>query len=437
VTEPTETRTDTSTSTSTDTSTSPSTGTSPTAGHPARTRAATVLLAGGVILLALNLRPLVVAVGPMLGVIRADTGMSATVAGLLTTLPVLCFGLFAPLAPRLARRGGVEPALLVTISMIVAGAALRLAPPLAALLLGTVLLGAGIAMANVLIPSVIKRDFPDRVGLMTGLYTTMLCVGPAAAAGLTVPIARATGLGWRPALALWGLLAVAALLVWLPQVRRHTRLRAAEAGAAAHPVRGLWRNRLAWTVTVYMGLQSLTFYSIVAWLPTRLADAGMSSELAGATLSVSSLVSMAGALGAPALIARGLRPGLLAAGGAGVYAVALVGFLVAPLRGAYLWAALLGIGQGLAISLAVLFIVHRSPDNRHAAQLSSMAQCFGYVLAAAGPFVLGAVHQLSGGWAAPLLLLTATLLPQALAGIGAARDRHVSGTEQPVLTPAP
>jgi MFS transporter, CP family, cyanate transporter len=387
-----------------------------------------LLLAGGVILLALNLRPLVVAVGPMLGLIRADTHMSATMAGLLTTLPIFCFGAFAPLAPRLTGRLGIEPALLVTMVMICAGAALRLVPSLGMLLAGTVLLGAGIAMANVLIPSVIKRDFANHVGLMTGLYTTMLCLSPAAAAGLTVPLAHATGLGWRWALALWGLPAVLAALVWLPQVRRHTRMRAAEAAATAHPVRGLWRNRLAWTVTCYMGLQSLTSYTVFAWLPSRLTDAGLSSTNAGAVLSVTNLVSVIAAFGAPMLIPRGVRPGWLAVGGALGYAIALIGFLVAPLGGAYPFAALLGLCQGLAISLAILFIVHRSPDNRHAAQLSSMAQSFGYLLAAVGPVVLGAAHQLTGNWTVPFLLLATTLIPQALAGFGAARNRHVTGT---------
>ncbi|HEY1974348.1 MAG TPA: MFS transporter [Pseudonocardia sp.] len=407
--------------------------TRPETTQPATSRSAPGLwwLGVGVILLALNLRPLVVAVGPMLGVIRADTGMSAAMAGLLTTLPVLCFGAFAPLAPRLSQRVGIEPALLVTMVMICGGAALRLAPPLGVLFAGTVLLGAGIAMANVLIPSVIKRDFAGRVGLMTGLYTTMLCLGPAAAAGITVPLGRATGLGWRPVIALWGLLAVLAIVVWLPQVRRHTRMRSAEATAVEHPVRGLWRDRVAWTVTCYMGLQSLTFYTLVAWLPTRLADAGMGPAAAGAVLSVSSLVSVVGAVGAPAVITRWPHPGALTVGGAVLYAVALVGLLVAPIGGAYLWAALLGIGQGLAISLAVLFIVRRSPDNRHTAQLSSMAQCFGYLLAAVGPFVLGAVHQLAGGWTLPLLLLTATLVPQALAGYGASRERHVGQQSRP------
>jgi CP family cyanate transporter-like MFS transporter len=396
-----------------------------------RRRGQTVLLAVGVVLLALNLRPLVVAVSPLLSTIRADTGMSATMAGLLTTLPVLCFGLLAPLAPRLGRAVGIEPGLLITMVMIGAGAAVRLLPPLAALLAGTVLIGAGIALANVLIPSVIKRDFHTRVGMMTGLYTMTLSGGPAIAAGLTVPIAELTGWGWRPVLASWGLLAALAVIVWLPQARRHTRVRAAEARAAAHPVRGLWRNPLAWAVTSYMGLQSLSFYASAAWLPTLLATAGLSKAAAGGMLALSSLISIAGAFIAPTLAGRGVRPGLLVVIGTVSSAIGFSGVLVSPTAGAYAWMALLGIGTGMAISLALLFIVQRAPDIRHAAQLSSMAQCFGYILAGIGPFVLGAVHDATGGWTVPLLLLIALLVPQAVAGMIASRDRHVAGRPTP------
>jgi len=391
-----------------------------------------IWLALGVILLALNLRPLVVAVSPLVGVIRADTGMSAATAGLLTTLPVLCFGALAPLAPRVGRRLGVELTLLLTMVVITAGAAVRLLPPVATLMAGTVLIGAGIALANVLLPSVIKRDFPTRTGTMTGLYTMTLSGGPAIAAGTTIPLVQATGLSWRVVLALWGLLAVLAIAVWLPQVHRHTRLRAGEVRAAAHPVRGLWRSPLAWAVTGYMGLQSLSFYTASAWLPTRLSDAGMSSELGGAMLSLSSLVSIAGALVAPTLAGRRLPAGVLVVAGAALNGTALVGLLFAPATGTYLWFVLFGLGQGAALSLAMLFIVQRSPDTRHAAQLSSMAQCFGYLLASVGPTALGAAHDVSGGWTTPLALLLAVLVPQSLCGIIAARDRQVAGHD---LTP--
>jgi CP family cyanate transporter-like MFS transporter len=398
-------------------------------------------LAFGVILVAFNLRPLVVAVSPLLTTIRADTGISPTSASLLTTLPVLCFGLLAPLAPRLGRWVGIEPALLITMAVVTVGAAIRLLPPMAALLAGTVLIGAGIALANVLIPGVIKRDFPRHVGLMTGLYTMTLSGGPALAAGLTVPLAQITGLPWREVLALWGIPALLAIVVWLPQVRRHTRMRSTEARAQAHPVRGLWRDRLAWAVTCYMGLQSLSYYTVVGWLPTRLADAGMSAGPAGAMLALATGVSVLGAFVAPTLVGRGLSARAVVVFGQVLYVIALIGVLLSPIGGAYLWMLLLGFAQGSAVSLALLFIVQRAPDIQHTAQLSSMAQSFGYVLAAVGPLALGVARQLSGGWTIPWLLLLAVMVPQAVAGVSAASNRHVRGEEvrapstPPVTTP--
>jgi MFS transporter, CP family, cyanate transporter len=387
---------------------------------------ASLFLAVGVILLALNLRPSIVAASPLLDTIRHDTGMSTTAAGLLTTLPLLCFGLLAPLAPRLGRRFGTEPVLLATMVAICAGTALRLLPSTAALLAGTVVVGAGIAVANVLLPGVIKRDFASRVGLMTGLYSMSLFGGAALAAGLTVPLGRAARLDWRTTLALWGLLAVLGLLVWLPQLRRHSRTGAAQARAAAHPVRGLWRHPVAWTVTAFMGLQSLGYYAAAAYLPTILTDAGMSQSAAGWMLSFSSLLGIVGAFCAPVLAARGVGPGLLATVGGVLTAGGLLGVVLAPVGGAYLWMVLLGLGQGAAIALAMLFIVLRAPDSRHAAQLSSMAQCCGYLLAAVGPLALGAVHEATGGWALPLTVLLVLLVPQTVAGLGAARDRHAA-----------
>ncbi|MFD1523995.1 MFS transporter [Pseudonocardia yunnanensis] len=364
---------------------------------------------------------------PLLGAIRADTGLSVATAGLLTTLPVLCFGVLAPLAPRLGRRLGMEPTLLLTMVLITAGAAIRLLQPLAAILAGTVLIGAGIAVANVLLPGVIKRDFERRVGLMAGLYTMTMFASPAIAAGLSVPLERATGLDWRCVLALWGVPAVAAIIVWLPQTRRHTRVSAADTQAAAHPVRGLWRNPLAWAVTCFMGLQAMTFYMVVAWLPTLLSDAGMSDVTAGVMLSLSSVVGIVGAFLAPLLAGGAARTAAIVVAGSVLYVIALGGLMVAPIAGAYLWMSLLGLGQGAATSLALLCIMRRAPDIRHAAQLSSMSQCFGYVLAALGPLALGVVHQAAGGWTIPLLLVITVLVPQTLAGVLAARDRHVSG----------
>lgn len=381
----------------------------------------------GVVLLALNLRPALVAVSPLVGTIRDDSGMSAAATSLLTALPLLCFGLLAPVAPRLGRRFGMERSLLGTMALICGGAALRLLDSVVALFAGTVVIGAGIAVANVLLPGLIKRDFPTRAGLMTGLYSMSLFGGAALAAGVTVPFQQAVGLNWRATLACWGALAALALVCWLPQIRTRTRVPAAAARAAAHPVRGLWRDPLAWQVTGYMGLQSLSYYAAAAWLPTMLTDAGRSAGDAGWMLSFSSLLGITGSFLAPVLVGRRLRAGVLATVGALLCAAGFTGVLLAPAAGACLWMVLLGLGQGAAISLALLFIVQRAPDTRHAAQLSSMAQCFGYVLAATGPAVLGAVHDLSGSWTVPLAVLLALLLPQIAAGWCAARPRQVAG----------
>ncbi|MGD3105673.1 CynX/NimT family MFS transporter [Streptomyces sp. YGL11-2] len=381
----------------------------------------------GVILLALNLRPALVAVSPLAGTIRAESGMSAAATSLLTALPLLCFGLLAPLAPRLGRRFGMERSLLGTMALICLGTGLRLLDSVVALFAGTVVIGAGIAVANVLLPGLIKRDFPAKAGLMTGLYSMSLFGGAALAAGVTVPVQQAAGLGWQATLACWGALAIVALLVWLPQLRSRTRVPAAAAREAARPVRGLWRDPLAWQVTGFMGLQSLSYYAAAAWLPTMLKDAGMGAGDAGWMLSFSSLLGITGSFLAPVVVGRRLPAGALAALGAVLCASGCAGMLVAPVGGAYLWMALLGLGQGAAISLALLFIVQRAPDARHTAQLSSMAQCFGYILAATGPAVLGAVHDASGTWTVPLAVLLALLLPQVAVGLGAARPRHVTG----------
>ncbi|MGG2458653.1 CynX/NimT family MFS transporter [Streptomyces sp. RGM 3693] len=381
----------------------------------------------GVVLLALNLRPALVAVSPLVGTIRSDSGMSAAATSLLTALPLLCFGLLAPLAPRLGRRFGMERSLLGTMVLICLGTGLRLLDSVVALFAGTVVIGAGIAVANVLLPGLIKRDFPAKAGLMTGLYSMSLFGGAALAAGVTVPVQQAAGLSWQATLACWGVLALLALVLWLPQLRNRSQVGEAAARQAAHPVRGLWRSPLAWQVTGYMGLQSLSYYAAAAWLPTMLKDAGLSAGDAGWMLSFSSLLGIAGSFLAPVIVGRRLRAGTLAALGAVLCAAGFVGIWAAPVGGAYLWMTLLGLGQGAAISLALLFIVQRAPDTRHTAQLSSMAQCFGYVLAATGPAVLGAVHDASGAWTVPLAVLLVLLVPQVAMGFGAARPRHVAG----------
>lgn len=399
-------------------------------GGTARPRAATLLFVAAVVAVALNQRPAVVAVAPLLGDLRADTGLSPAMGGLLTTLPVLCFGAFAPLAPRIARRVGLELAVAASLLVLAAGIALRLLSPVSALYAGSLLAGAAIAVANVLMPAYVKRE-ATRPGVVMGVYSASLNVGAAVGAAATVPLAAAVGWGWRGALAAWLVLALAALALWLPVAGTG---RAHRAARGTVPGGGSWtllRQPLARQVTVFIGMQSVQFYSIGAWLPTLLADAGVPVSEGGLLLGLSNVVGAAGALLAPAQAGRmrTQRPLVLAV--AGTYLVGLGGLLLVPGQGTLLWVAAFGLAQGSGFALALTLIVLRSPTPLTAARLGGVAQCLGYLLAAAGPLALGWLYDLTGGWGAPLALLFACLVPMTWAGWGAARNAVLSTGEQP------
>jgi MFS transporter, CP family, cyanate transporter len=388
-----------------------------------------VLFAAAVAAVALNQRPAVVAVAPLLGELRAGTGLSPAMAGLLTTLPVLCFGAFAPLAPRIARRVGLESAVAASLLVLAAGIALRLFPPVALLYAGSLLAGAAIAVANVLMPAYVKRE-AARPGLVMGLYSASLNVGAAVGAAATVPFAAAMGWDWRGGLAGWLALALAALALWLPVAgtgRAHRPLHDALPG-------GSWtllRQPLARRATLFIGLQSVQFYSIGAWLPTLLADAGLPVSQGGLLLGLSNAAGAVGALVVPAQAGRmrGQRPLVLAVLAA--YVVGLGGLLLVPGQGTSVWVAAFGLAQGGGFALALTLIVLRSPTPLIAARLGGVAQCVGYLLAAVGPLVVGRLYDLTGGWTAPVLLLAACLVPMTWAGWGAARDQLLRTGERP------
>jgi MFS transporter, CP family, cyanate transporter len=389
-------------------------------------RARTAALVVAVLLIALNLRPAVVAVSPLLSQIRADLGIGGAVGGLLTTLPVLCFGLLAPFAGRIARRIGLETTLFVALVVLAAGILVRLVPALTAVLVGSVLAGIAIAIGNTLMPVVVKRDFPHRTGVMTGAYSTMISGGGALAAAVMVPVEHATGLPWRPALALWAVLVGLGLVLWLPWVvRARRRAAAAPPATPAAPVRGLWGSALAWQVTLFMGLQSLQFYALTAWAPTVFVDDGRDATTAGLLLSLAGVSSLVTSALTPVFAARARRQHHLVALLLVLWVVGLLGLLLAPGALAPLWMVLIGLGQGVGISLGLTLITLRSPDAAHTSELSGMAQGVGYVLAAAGPLALGAIHDATDSWTAPIITLLVLLVPLAIAGAGAARDRHV------------
>src|SRR4051794_12007302 len=392
-----------------------------------RSRAATVAVLVAIVGVALNQRPAVVGVAPVLRDLRADTGLSAALAGLLTTVPVLCFGAFAPFAPRLARRIGLETA--VALSLLLAGGiALRLVPPVALLYTGSLIAGAAIAFANVLLPAYVKREFV-RPGAVMGIYSASLNAGAAAGAALTVPLAAALGVDWRTGLALWLVLALAALVLWLAVAGTGREQRQSGPDVVASGSWSLLRQPLARQVTAYLGMQSVQFYAVAAWLPTLLADSGVPVSKGGLLLGLANVVGAAGALLAPAQAGRMRTQRPLVVVVVAAYAVGLGGLLVSPGTGTVVWVLAFGLAQGSGFALALTLIVLRSPDPLTAARLGGVAQCLGYLLAALGPPALGALRDLSGGWTWPMALLLVMLVPMVRAGWGAARDTVVIPAE--------
>jgi MFS transporter, CP family, cyanate transporter len=362
-----------------------------------------------VVAVALNLRPAITAVPPVLDAIQADLGLSATGAGLLTALPVVCMGLFAPVGAALGRRVGREAAVACALVLVGAGCLVRgLGPARVPLYAGTLLAGIGIALGGALLPGVVKAWFPDRAGTVTGLYTAGLVGGAMVASAATVPLMEALGTGWPAAIGAWGLPAVAALAAWAPVTRRR---RAAAPGPAPGRLRPPWRSGLAWRVTLYMGAQSLLYYAAVTWLSPLYLDAGWSAGRAGLLLGLFSFTQIFSALAVPALAERGgdHRPWLALCVGAVTAMLAAVA--LAPTAAPWLWAAVLGLGTGGMFALALSLLVVAAATPADAARLSGMALLVGYLLAATGPVLAGALYDLVGSYRAPFL---------ALAGIGAA-----------------
>ncbi|AUY35862.1 MFS transporter [Pseudomonas soli] len=378
------------------------------------------LLLLGLVLVALNLRPALSSMSPVLGQVSEGLGLSASQAGLLTTLPVLCLGLFAPLAPILARRFGSERVILGILLTLALGILVRSALGATGVFIGSLMAGASIGIIGVLLPGIVKRDFPQHAGTLTGVYTMALCLGAAMAAGATVPLTRHFDDSWALGLGFWVLPALLAMLVWLPQSRQGHGVH-----KVAYRVQGLWRDPLAWQVTLYMGLQSSLAYIVFGWLPSILIGRGLSPTEAGLVLSGSVIVQLVSSLSAPWLATRGKDQRLAIVVVMLVTLGGLFGCLYAPLEGLWGWAILLGLGQGGTFALALTLIVLRSKDAHVAANLSSMAQGVGYTLASMGPFAVGLVHDLTGGWGAVGWIFAVLGIGAIVFGLGAGRALHV------------
>ncbi|WP_405425724.1 CynX/NimT family MFS transporter [Streptomyces erythrochromogenes] len=388
----------------------------------------------GIVLAALNLRPAITSLSALFEETRTGLGMSGTVAGLITSVPALCFAVFGVTAPRLSRRFGPVAVVCAGMAAVAAGLLIRpFASGAAGFLAASALSLAGIALTNVLLPVIVKRYFPDRVGTMTGLYSMALAAGTSLAAAATVPLTGALGGSWRAGLLVWAALAVAAVLLWLPIARAARRADRAQAAAArsgaSAAVRSdagprVARSRTAWALACYFGLQATGAYITMGWLPQIFRDAGVSASAAGVLLAVTMVMGVPLAFVIPGLAGRMKNQGAIAVT-LGVFGLTgYLGLYFAPAAGAWAWALLLGVSN-CAFPLVITMIGLRAKSPAGVVKLSAFAQSTGYLISIPGPLVIGTLYQHSGGWDLPLALMAGLLVPQIALGVLAGRDRTI------------
>lgn len=382
-----------------------------------------LLLIAGILFIASTLRVTFTGAAPLLDAIRADYGLSTAQTGMLTTLPLLAFGLVSPLAAGVGRRLGIERSLLVALVLICLGIGLRSLPSTALLFGGTAIIGCGIALGNVLLPGLIKRDFSQHVARMTGAYS--ITMGGAAALGsaMVVPLALA-GFGWHGALLMLMVFPLLALLVWLPQTRKTAT--APLTGSGAMHNRGIWRSALAWQVTLFLGINSLVYYVIIGWLPAILQSLGYSEAQAGSLHGLLQLATAAPGLAIPLILHRLKDQRAIAIIVALMCAISACGLWFWPGQ-AVVWTLIFGFGSGATMILGLTFIGLRANSAHQAAALSGMAQTIGYLLAACGPPFMGKIHDANGDWQIPLLAVALISVVMALFGALAGRDREING----------
>ena len=394
---------------------------------PPAGRTAAVLLTAGIMVLAVNLRASITSLPPVFPELSAALHLSNGSITVLAAVPVICFGLFSGLGGPLSRSFGEERVLLTALLLLAAGLLLRGALPGSMLFPGTVLAGGAIALMNVLLPSLVKRRNPEHAGLLVGAYLAMLGAGAVVASLIAVPVFKAAGNGpgWPVSLTLglWVVPAVAAAVLWLPQVRYHTRPERVVRPAGP----GVHRHALAWQVGMFMGLQSLSYYATLSWLPTLFRDRGVTAAAAGGLLALMNLGNALTAMVAPAIAHRVKDQRVIIAVTVLAMAAGLLGSQYAPTGSAVAWVLLLGFGQGASLGLAIFFTMARAPDPVTAASLSGFAQSSGYLIAAAGPLAVGFLHTATGGWTVPVLALLGALCLQLWAGLLAGREVTLPG----------
>jgi MFS transporter, CP family, cyanate transporter len=389
-----------------------------------------VVFIAGMLALAFNLRAAITSLPPVFPELASALHLSSAAISALAAVPVLCFAVFSPVAAPLSRRFGEERVLLAALLLLAVGLLARGALPGALLFPGTVVATGAIALMNVLLPSLVKRRRPGQAGLLIGTYLLSMSAGSVIGSLIAVPVFQASGGSLPLTLGLWALPALAAALVWLPQWRFRTVPASLGAGrpARGRPV-NMSRHLLAWQVMGFMGLQSLTYYTALSWLPILLRDRGAGAVHAGFLLALMNLGGSGTALLAPVLAQRARNQRLLIAAAVIVSTVGLAGVWFAPLSTAAGWAFLLGVGQGAALGLAIYCTAARAPDPATAASLSAFAQGGGYLIATTGPLAFGFLHTAIGNWTVPVVALLGVFVAEFAVGVQAGRARTLPAPE--------
>lgn len=396
-----------------------------------------VALIVAVCLVAANMRPTITAVGPLLDQIGADTGMATATLGFITAVPLITWALVSPLAHDLSRRFGMSRVVLWALVLLLAGTIVRSLPgPVASLWIGTALIGMALAVANVLMPATVKRDFPGRTTGMMAVYTALLSGVGAISSGVAVPLSHLAdgGAGWRVALLITGgALLPFAIAAWAWTTRGTHPVVARRSGPRQRT--GIWTDPVAWLVAAYMGLQSSVFYMLVTWLATISMSTGRSALLAGFDVMFYQLFALAGSILLP-LALRGRAERFIPASLPLIGLTGTLGLMLAP-GGILLWSALLGLFAGSSLGMSLTLMAHRARDHDASAALSGMSQSVGYIVAAIGPVAFGALHAFYGGWIAPLSLLLLVMTGLIIVGLLVGRDRYVLESRRTRTSPPP
>lgn len=378
----------------------------------------------GILFISFNLRAPITAVGSIVEMIQQEYGLSNASAGFITTLPLIAFAVVSPFVSTISGKIGHARTMFVGLLFILAGELCRSYTGVYGLFIGTAIIGVGIAIGNVIIPGIIKMCFSEKVGFVTSIYTSGMCIFAAVGAGVSVPLAKGMNLGWKNTLAVWFLLTIVTVFIWLPQVKEKVAVGTKAAGKKSGS--SIWKSPLGWWVTLFMGTQSLLFYSLVAWLPTIIVSKGLSESFAGNMALLFQLMAIPATIIIPTLCDKMKDQKILVYVVCAIYVSGMTCFLLGGSALVMTIAVvLMSIGMGGSISLSIAFISLRSPNSQKAAELSGMSQSAGYLFAALGPIVTGFIFDMKSTWTIPILLFILLIVFLAFCGTFAGSGKCV------------